>query len=164
MKVDSRFFCISFLLNPGIILNSLKIAYMKRFICLSLIVLILSASPLLAQSVMPSADKIESVLCKKWTINYALIGGMKIGQMPGAANADYDFKADKTFFIIDEAGGKTKGSWQYDEKKKVIKLTVNGKNMLNVISLKDTELIVLADTKEATPDDPMELKLVYKIK
>jgi len=30
--------------------------------------------------------------------------------------------------------------------------------------LKEGELIILADAKEATPDDPMEIKLVYKIK
>jgi len=35
---------------------------------------------------------------------------------------------------------------------------------MSIISLKQGELVMLADLSDVTPDDPMAIKLVYKIK
>ena len=92
-----------------------------------------------------------------------MMGNMKIGRIPGATEINYEFNKDKTFLITsNDPKDKTKGIWAYDPKKKIIKLTINGKSNASIISLKAGEFIMLADTKEATPDDPMEIKLVYK--
>ena len=112
-----------------------------------------------------SADSIATLLCKKWEVDYAMMGGMKIGKIPGATEINQEFNKDKTFIMTsNDLKEKTTGTWAYDAKNKLIKLSINGKSNTSIISLKDGELIMLADTKEATPDDPMEIKLVYKIK
>ncbi len=118
-----------------------------------------------SQSINVPVDSIPSMLCKKWEANYAMMGGMNIGKIPGATEISYEFNKDKTFVITSkDPKDKTKGAWGYDPKSKSIKLTVNGKSNTRIISLKEGELVMLADTKEATPDDPMEIKIVYKQK
>lgn len=137
---------------------------MKKLICIGIITLILSNTSF-GQSIKLPLDSITTFLCKKWEVNYAIMGGMKIGRIPGAPEINYEFNKDKTFLMTsNDPKDKTKGTWSYDSKKKIIKLTVNGKNNTSIISLKEGELVMLADTKNATPDDPMEIKLVYKIK
>ena len=139
---------------------------MKKFICICVIALIFfSNSALFGQSISMSTDSVETLLCKKWEVDYAMMGGMKIGRIPGASEINYEFKKDKTLMMTsDDPDDKTKGTWNYDSKKKIIRLIINGKSNTSIISLKEDELIMLADTKEATPDDPMEIKVVYKIK
>jgi len=110
-------------------------------------------------------DTIETLLCKKWEFDYTMMGGMKIVRKPGAAEMNFEFKKDKTVLLTsNNPGDKTKGTWNYDTNKKIIKVTFNGKSNGSIISLKEEEFVMVVDTKEATPDDPMELKVVYKIK
>ncbi len=138
---------------------------MKKFICITNISFFLLSTNSFSQTINLSADSIATLLCKKWEVDYAMMGNMKIGKIPGATEINYEFNMDKTFLMTSkDPKDKTKGTWAYDTKKKIIKLTVNGKSNTSIISLKEGELIILADTKEATPDDPMEIKLVYKIK
>jgi hypothetical protein len=138
---------------------------MKKFICITIISLFLISMNSFSQTINLSADSIATLLCKKWEVDYAMMGNMKIGKIPGATEINYEFNMDKTFLMTSkDPKDKTKGTWAYDTKKKIIKLTVNGKSNTSIISLKEGELIILADTKEATPDNPMEIKLVYKIK
>lgn len=93
------------------------------------------------------------------------MGGMKIERIPGATEINYEFNKDNTFLMTsNDPKDRTKGTWSFDPKKKIIRLTINGNSKMNIISIKEGELIMLADTKEATPGDPMELKLYYKIK
>ena len=138
---------------------------MKKFICIIFISFLLLSTNSFSQTINLSTDSITTLLCKKWEVDYAMMGNMKIGRIPGATEINYEFNKDKTFLLTSkDPKDKTKGTWAYDTKKKIIKLTVNGKSNTTIISLKEGELIILADTKEATPDDPMEIKLVYKIK
>jgi hypothetical protein len=138
---------------------------MKKFICISLISFLLLSTNSFSQTINLSADSISTLLCKKWEVDYAMMGNMKIGRIPGATEINYEFNKDKTFLMTSNDPKDTKkGTWAYDTKKKIIKLTVNGKSNTSIISLKEGEFIILADTKEATPDDPMEIKVVYKIK
>lgn len=138
---------------------------MKKIICFCIIALITSNLPIFGQSINISEDSITTLLCKKWEVDYVIMGEMKIGRMPGATEINYEFNKNKTFLMTsDDPKDKTKGTWSYDSKKKLIKLTANGKSNTSIISLKENEFIMLTDTKEATPDDPMELKIVYKIR
>lgn len=138
---------------------------MKKISLIVIITLLFSNTKSLGQTINLSADSITTVLCKKWQVDYAIMGGMKIGRIPGATEINYEFNKDKTFLMTsNDPKDKTKGTWAYDTKKKIIKLIINGKSNTSIISLKEGELMMLADTKEATPDDPMEIKLVYKIK
>ncbi len=141
--------------------------FMKKIICIVVITFLLSHTNSFAQTINLSADSISTLLCKKWEVNYAIMGGMKIGHPSDAAEINLEFNKDKTFLMTSNDSkekNKEKGTWVYDTKKKTIKLFLNGKNNATIISLKEEELIMLMDTKEATPNDPMELKIVYKIK
>jgi hypothetical protein len=138
---------------------------MKKIICISVISLLFLSTNSFSQKIDLSTDSIATLLCKKWEVNYAMMGDMKIGKVPGATEINYEFNKDRTFLMTsNDPKDKTKGTWAYDTKKKLIKLTVSGKSNSSIISLKEGEFILLADTKEATPDDPMEIKLVYKLK
>lgn len=138
---------------------------MNKIIFIGLLTLLLSNTNSFSQTIDLPTDSITTLLCKRWEVDYAMMGNMKIGRIPGATEINYDFNKDKTFLMTsNDPKDKTKGTWAYDPKKKIIKLTINGKSNTTIISLKEGEFIMLADTKESTPDDPMEIKLVYKIK
>jgi hypothetical protein len=138
---------------------------MKRLLCICVVLFLLSGTRLLAQDINLKSDSVVSLLCKKWEIDYAMMGGMKIGRMPNATEMNFEFFSDKTFLITGSSPkDKTKGIWSYVPAKKIIELTINGKHKTNIISLKKDELILLANTKKDTPDDPMDIKLVYKLK
>lgn len=136
---------------------------MKKIICIVLICVLLSNTKSFSQTVNLPADSAATLLCKKWEVDYALMGDMKISEIPGVTTINYEFNKDKTFLITsDNPKDRTKGTWAYDAKKKLIKLTINGKSNTSIISLKDGELVMLAAPIEATPADPTELKIVYK--
>ena len=138
---------------------------MRKTILLGIIGLLCSHQSLFAQNINGSMDSIQTLLCKKWEVNYALMGGMKIGRVPGATEMNYEFNKDKTFLLTSNGSkDKTKGTWSYDAKKKLIKLTLNGKSNTTITSLKEDELVILTDMKGASPDDPMELQMVLKVK
>ena len=138
---------------------------MRKFIFIFFIALTVSGGSLFAQNITIPADSIPALLCKQWEVDYAIMGGMKIGRMPGATEINYEFKKDKTVLITtNDRKDVKKGTWSYDPKKKLIKVTVDGKSDTSITSLKDDELIMLVDTKNATPDDPMQLTLVYKVR
>lgn len=138
---------------------------MKKSIFIGLILFLVASTNSFSQTIDLPADSVATLLCKKWEVDYALMGDMKIGRIPGATELNYDFNKDKTFILTsNDPKNKKKGTWAYDAKKKIIRLNINGNSNTSIISLKDNELIMLADTKKATPDDPTELKLVYKIK
>jgi hypothetical protein len=93
------------------------------------------------------------------------MGDMQIAMKPGVQAPDFGFNKDKTLWISPLAdGSKAKGSWTYDPGSKTIKLTVNGKSRGSIIKLRADQLIMLIDTKEATPDDPTPIKMVFKVK
>jgi hypothetical protein len=137
---------------------------MKQFICLSIIALICSGNISFGQNINIPADSVTNLLCKKWEMDYAMMAGTKIGKMPGATESNYEFNKDKTFVLTSNANStKTKGTWSYDQGKKLIRLTINGRSNVSIISLKDDQLEMLVDTKAATPDDPMPITIIYKL-
>jgi hypothetical protein len=110
-------------------------------------------------------DSISTLLCKQWVVDYAMMGNMKIGKPPGTSTPDYQFNENKKVVVSSgQTKDKTTGTWSYDSNKKVIKIIINGKTNGTVVSLTATELIMLIDTKQATPEDEMAIRLVYKLK
>jgi hypothetical protein len=138
---------------------------MKHLICISIIALICSSHTSFSQSINIPADSVTNLLCKKWEMDYVIANGMKIGRMPGAAEMNYEFNKDKTFVLTGNSSGnstKTKGTWSYDPSKKLIKLTLNGRSNISIISLTNDQFEMLVDTKAATPDDPTPIQMFYK--
>lgn len=96
-------------------------------------------------------------------MDFAMMGGTKIGKMPRATESNYEFYKDKTFVLTSNTNStKTKGIWSYDQSKKNIKLTINGNSNMRIIALKGDQLEMVVDTKDATPDDPMQINIFYK--
>lgn len=134
---------------------------MKKLICIS--VLFLTGTFLFGQDINLSPATVTTLLCKKWKADYALIGGKQIS-VTDEKSLDYEFKKDKTVLVTgNSANDKATGNWTYDVAKKLIRLTVNGNNV-NIISLKENELIIVPDVafKQITPDKPVEIQFVYK--
>jgi hypothetical protein len=71
-----------------------------------------------------------------------MLGGLKIGKLPGAPEINYEFKKDNTFILTSSDPAENgKGSWIYDVKKKIIKLTINGQENTSIVSLKRMSLL-----------------------
>ena len=137
----------------------------KRSFILFFVCFILFGGALYAQKIDMPSNRLEELLCRKWVASYAMLGGMRIDQKPGATAINYEFKRDKAFILTGGQPGKPlNGTWRYDSEKKVILLSVNGNKNSQVVSLKEDELMMLVDTKAATPDDPEAIRMVYKIK
>jgi len=92
---------------------------MKKFICITIISFFLLSMNSFSQTINLSADSIATLLCKKWEVDYAMMGNMKIGKIPGATEINYEFNMDKTFLMTSkDPKDKTKGTWAYDTKRK----------------------------------------------
>jgi Lipocalin-like domain (DUF4923) len=136
---------------------------MKHLICISIIALICSSHPSFSQSINIPADSVTNLLCKKWEMDYVIEGGMKIGGQPGAPEMNYEFNKDKTFVLTSNMSStKIKGTWSYDPSKKLIKLTLNGRSNISVISLTNDRIEMLLDAKAETPDAPGPIQMFYK--
>ncbi|PWT96458.1 MAG: hypothetical protein C5B52_15765 [Bacteroidetes bacterium] len=136
---------------------------MKKFICIGIIALIVSGGSLFAQNFSIVAGDIPDILCRKWEINYAEMGGKKIQRIVGA-EMDYQFNKNKTFTISNDDPKETKrGTWYYDSNKKLIRLIINGRIEASIVSLKDGEF-VMVDDNDGSAEDPMEIRLYYKPK
>lgn len=137
----------------------IKNAFVLFILCVSL------AAPAAAQQITAPADSVPALLCKKWEVSYALIGDAKIEMKPGAQAMDYEFNKDKTAWILGGAGQpKIKAAWAYNAASKTIGVTVNGQSRIKIVGLQANQLTILIDTKDATPDDPTSITMVYKVK
>jgi hypothetical protein len=139
---------------------------MKKIICPLIIALFVFSSTVVAQNINLPADSVTAFLCKKWEVDHALIGTLKITSIPGTPAMNYEFKPDRTFYVTgDNPSVNGKGTWRYDSTRKLITLLMRGKPNTKIISLQPNELVVFLDAKKPSPNEPVEeTKLVYKIK
>jgi hypothetical protein len=126
--------------------------------------LALLTSNAFSQNIDLSLDSIKTLLCKKWEVSYAIMGNARIGRIPGATEINHEFSKDGTFITTsDDPTDKTKGSWNYDSKKKLIKLIIGGRSTGQIISLKDDEFLLQMSLDKSGSSDT-EIKMVYKPK
>ncbi|MDX1830514.1 MAG: hypothetical protein R3342_13320 [Lutibacter sp.] len=95
-----------------------------------------------AQEVTLTKSELKSILCKQWGIEYAMINGVKTGQMPGASDFDFKFKKDGKFDLIRENGKNESGIWTYDTENKYVDLSIKGKITSRIKSIDKTKLIM----------------------
>ena len=113
---------------------------MKKLIVIILIIgMNLIAS---AQEITLTKSELEDVLCKQWEIEYAMMNGMKIGQMPGAADFDFKFTSDGNYDLIREDGEKESGTWVYNVSNKNIELSIEEKMTSLIKSIDENKMIV----------------------
>lgn len=119
-----------------------------------------------SQNIILSPDSINTLLCKKWQVDYALMGNMKIEQLPGATEINYEFLKNGTVIMTTSPATdkeKTKGSWSYDAKNKRIKIVTYNKNTGVITDLNDS-LFVMQMNTDKNGSAEGELKIVCKPK
>jgi hypothetical protein len=97
---------------------------------------------LLAQDINLSKSELNSVLCKQWKIEYDLMGGMKIRQIPGAADFDFKFITVGKYKLIRKNGNNGSGIWTFDTEKKYVELSIKGKITSRIKSIDKNTLIL----------------------
>ena len=124
----------------------------KIFLFLGL--LIGSCPSLFAQNINMTESELESFLIKQWEIEYAMMGSMKIGQMPGAKDFDFLFKKDGKYDLIEDNGTIRTGMWEYVTENKYVELSVDGKITSRIKSIDKNKLIL---TMVSGKNDPAGL-------
>jgi hypothetical protein len=126
--------------------------------------LIISHGALFSQDINMASENVTKMLCRKWKVDYIMTNGMKISPGPSAPEIKYEFKSDNTYLLLDKDPAKNgKGKWNFDANKKLINLMgLNGASNSTIISLREDELVMLLSMKEATPDDPSDMKIFFK--
>ena len=87
-------------------------------------------------------SELKDVLCKQWGIEYAMMNGKKIGQMPGATDFDFIFSSDGSYDLIREDGDNKSGTWIYNLANKNIELSIEDKMTSRIISINKDKMIV----------------------
>lgn len=103
---------------------------------------------LTAQNISMNESELKSVLCQQWGIDFAMLGEMKIKQIPGATDFDFKFKSDGTYEIIEETGETKTGNWTFYPNHKFVELEINGTTTSRIESISTDKLILVM-----TPDD-----------
>jgi hypothetical protein len=147
-----------------ITMNSMKCKLVPLRTGLALMAVFLQ-SHLYAQQGTVKTDSLKEWLCKTWQIDYVLAEGMKITAKAGAPDIVFEFNPDNTYTLNPrQEKNSVHGKWKYDPEKKLILLFRNGKWTSRIISLIPEELVMLQEMKNATPDDPEDMKTVFKPK
>ncbi|WP_299184700.1 hypothetical protein [uncultured Aquimarina sp.] len=133
---------------------------MKRLI-LFIEFIICACSSIIAQNIKLEKSELESLLFKRWDVEYAMMGSMKVGQIPGAKDFDFLFKRDGSYDVIDEKSTKT-GNWKYDKERKYIELSINGKVTSRIKSLDKNKLILILVRGKNDPPGLPKVKVHYK--
>ena len=121
---------------------------MKRIVLILAPLILGWNSCLTAQNINLGESELKSVLCQQWGIDFAMLGEMKIKQIPGATDFDFKFKSDGTYSIIAETGETKSGNWTFHPKGKYVELEINGTITSRIESISENKLILVM-----TPDD-----------
>jgi hypothetical protein len=134
---------------------------------LSFLAVTLMSANAFSQSVSFNADSLNKVLCKKWLTEYAEMGGMRIGAMPGVVMAGFEFTADKKAKAItsDENSKEEKAivrTWTYNPANKYISIWYNKKEDMRIVELTEGQMKLKVVAKSGVPSDLGDILLVLK--
>ncbi|MEP3210847.1 MAG: hypothetical protein ABJN95_16715 [Maribacter sp.] len=115
-----------------------------------------------AQDIGLSKTQLETVLCKQWQIEYALMGGMKIKQMPGAADFDFKFISDGKYDLIRKDGNNESGIWKYFPENKYVELSIKDKITSRIKSIDESKLILILVSGENDPPGIPNVEVHFK--
>lgn len=117
---------------------------------------------LLAQNIKLSTAKLKTVLCKQWEIDYSLMGGMRIGELPGAPNFDFNFKSDGHYELIRKDGTNEHGIWFFNYKKKFVELAIEGKVISRIKSIKKDKFVLIYVVRENDHPGLLNVEVHFK--
>ncbi|MEP1307467.1 MAG: hypothetical protein ABJK11_00615 [Balneola sp.] len=125
-----------------------------KFILTAILVSI--ASSINAQSIDLSNSEVEQFLCKKWSVEYMEVQGMKVE--PKSTNAfDFSFQKDGVYNLLPlDSGPRPKMHWNYSEKSKSIQLYETDRLMGKIIVLENDRMVILFEKNEEMPFENMK--------
>jgi len=115
-----------------------------------------------AQEVTLSKSELENILCKQWGIEYAMMGTIKIEQMPGAKDFDFLFKKDGKYDLIEEDGTTKIGIWKYYPENNYVELSINGKITSRIKSIVKNKLILTMVSGKNDPSGLPNVEIHFK--
>ena len=117
-----------------------------------------------AQNVSQTKTELNKVLCKTWKVNYAMMNGMRINQLPNNIAFEFEFNSDNSYLVFKEKT-KQKGKWTFNEKKKYIDLSINNQTNSRITKINENELIfILVSDGKSNPSDLLNMEVYCKAK
>jgi hypothetical protein len=117
-----------------------------------------------AQNITQTKTELNTILCKNWKVDYAIMNGMRINQLPNNIAFEFEFHNDNSYFVIKEKT-KRKGKWNFNQNKKYIDLIIDNKTNSRITKINENELVLVlvSDGKSNPPEMPnMEVYLKAK--
>ncbi|PCI31341.1 MAG: hypothetical protein COB60_12100 [Flavobacteriaceae bacterium] len=115
-----------------------------------------------AQNIKLSTAKLKNVLCKQWKIDYSMMGGMRIGELPGAPDFDFNFKSDGHYDLIREDGNNESGIWFFNYKKKFVELAIEGKVTSRIKSIKKDKFVLIFVVRDEDHPGLLSVEVHFK--
>jgi hypothetical protein len=136
---------------------------MKKIVKATIIISLFHCSKAVSQTINLPLDSVKILLCKKWQMDYFLLGSSRAEILPGTPESNYEFEKDGTFIETksDNSRG-DRGTWSYDSGKKLILLIGSRNDSSKITSLKEGELIFLADIVRSAVNNPPTVQIFYK--
>jgi hypothetical protein len=124
-----------------------------------LFILLLISSAVYSQNVTKK-EAINTLLCKTWIANYAMMNNMKVQKMGQMKRLSYTFKTDHTYLANNTISGK----WQYNTKKKNIELFVNGSLKSTITNLQSQKMAMVLNADVNAPKEIAKIEIHFKPK
>lgn len=137
-------------------------SFVKKFFYLILIATVCIYNISSAQNINAPADSIHLLLCKKWEVQFVMVGYIKVQRQSGVNEMNFEFNTDSSFILTGNDTKHINGTWSYNPIKKQINLTINGKDNVDITSLEKDELVMLSNTKAT--GDSADVAIVYRAK
>ena len=135
---------------------------MKKNVWIFGVVIVAFGNSLIGQKISQSESELKSLLCKQWEIEFAMIGDMKIDQLPGATDFDFKFRPDGTYDTLKDNGDTTTGSWKFYSDEKYVELEINGTKTSRIEFLTGNKLVLIMTPEDSGPPGMDKIEAHFK--
>ena len=105
-------------------------------------------------------ETINQFLCKTWVVDYGMMNGLKIEKLGQMKALIYSFKADNTYTL----NGQTRGTWQYNAKKKSIELFQSNILRSTIVTLQSKKIVMTLNSDKSAPKEVSKLEIYFSPK
>jgi len=137
---------------------------MKKIMFTLVILFITMNNSLIAQKISQKESELKPLLCIEWEIEYANLGAIKIGKIPGAKDFDMKFRPDGTYDIIKDDGETNTGNWKYYLDKKYVELEINGTITSRITYIDKNKLVLIMTSEDNGPSGMAKIETHFKPK
>ncbi|MBZ9778431.1 copper resistance protein NlpE [Psychroflexus sp. CAK8W] len=107
-------------------------------------------------------SKLESILCKQWTIEFAKMGNIELTEVPNTLDFNLKFNPDGTYEVKSPNDDNSSGTWTYDVERRTVELEAAGNVKFMIKSITKDNLIINLDLGEDAPPGLSNLELHFK--